>query len=117
MKQSIKTIVAIGALALSATAVTAANADVIRVALVTAESPADFDNNAALLPEYSALLSKGNGVKNVSVFADPAKMIIGTSSVWSSEADAKAVTDSAEWKAVVAKQKAKALNIGIYQVK
>jgi hypothetical protein len=118
MKHALRAALAFGAIAVCvAAAPTAARADVIRIALVTADSPADFDNNAALLPEYSALLKKGAGVKEVAVFADAAKLLIGTSSVWASEADVKAITESAEWKAVVAKQKAKTLNIGIYQVR
>jgi hypothetical protein len=117
MKHALRAALVCGAIAICVAAASTAHADVIRIALVTADSPADFDNNAALLPEYAALLKKGGGVKGVTVFADAAKLLIGTSSVWASEADVKAITDSAEWKAVVAKQKAKTLNIGIYQVK
>jgi hypothetical protein len=117
MANALRSILAAGALVVCTVAgLTAAKADAIRIALVTAENQADFDNNAALLPTYESLLKAGKGVKSVTVFSNPAKLTIGTASLWESADDVAAVTGSADWKATVAKQKAKTYNIDIYQV-
>ena len=77
---------------------TAAKADVVRIAIVTADNQADFDKNNAMSETAKALLMKGNGVKAVYILADPAKLTVASVSVWPSEADIHSVTDSAEWK-------------------
>jgi hypothetical protein len=94
----------------------AANADVLRVAVVAADSKADYDNNVALLPAFAALLKKGAGVKGVFAGTDPDKMSITTSSAWSAASDVSAVTDSADWKALAAKLKVKTYNTEIFEL-
>jgi len=95
--------------------ITSARADVLRVAIVTADSAADYASNAALLPTFAALLTKGGG-KDVIAGTDAAKMTIVSSSVWPSEAAVMAVTGSADWKAEAAKLKSKSYVIEIFQV-
>jgi len=93
---------------------TAAKADVIRVAVVVADNQADYDNNAALLPTFAALLKKG--AKAVYVGSDAAKMTITTTSVWASEADIAAVTGTDDWKAAAGKLKAKTYVPEVFQL-
>jgi hypothetical protein len=92
------------------------NADVLRIAVVSADNKADYDNNVALLPGFAALLKKGSGVKGVFVGADPDKMSITTSSAWGSATDVSAVTDSADWKALAAKLKAKTYTTEVFEI-
>ena|SRR5271166_1663209 len=66
---------------------TAANADVLRIATVVAANQADYDNNVALIPTLAALLNKGTGIKSVYFGTDAAKLTLVTTSVWPSEAD------------------------------
>jgi hypothetical protein len=96
--------------------VTTANADVIRVAVVTADSKADYDNNAALVATFEALLKKGAGVKGVYAGTDAEKMSITTTSVWGSASEVEAVTSTADWKAAAAKLKAKTYNTEIFEL-
>lgn len=84
-----------------------AHADVVRLAIVIADNQADYENNAKLVPMFETLLSKGTGVKDVHVGMDPALRVIGSTSVWPNVEDVKSVTDTDEWKATVAKLKAK----------
>jgi hypothetical protein len=95
---------------------TTANADVIRIAVVTAENKADYDNNAALVASFEALLKKGAGVKGVYAGTDAEKMSITTTSVWGAASDVEAVTGSADWKATAAKLKAKTYNTEIFEL-
>jgi hypothetical protein len=95
---------------------TSANADVIRIAVVSADSKADFDNNAALVATFEALLRKGAGVKGVYAGTDAEKMSITTTSVWGSASDVAAVTDSADWKAAAGKLKAKTYTTEIFEL-
>ena len=83
--------------------------------MVVADSQADYDNNAALLDTFSALLKKGNA-KAVYVGSDPGKMTITTTSVWANEGDVSALTGSADWKAAAGKLKAKTYNSEVFQL-
>ncbi|HXW20530.1 MAG TPA: hypothetical protein VEK35_08515 [Roseiarcus sp.] len=95
---------------------TTANAEALRIAVVTADNKADYDNNVALLPGFAALLKKGAGVKGVYVGVDADKMSITTSSAWGSASDVSAVTDSADWKALAAKLKAKTYTSEVFEI-
>ena len=95
---------------------TAAKADVLRIAIVPADNEADYANNAALAPTFEALLKKGKGVKDVHVGVDAAKFTIASSSVWANADDIKSVTDTAEWKATVGKLKAKPFTPEVFQI-
>jgi hypothetical protein len=95
---------------------TVAYADVLRIAVVVAESEADYTNNAKLVPTFEALLKKGTGVKDVHVGMDPSKMTIASSSVWPSADAIKSVTDTAEWKATVGKLKSKPFTPEVLQL-
>src|SRR5271169_6090685 len=99
-----------------AASLTAARAEVIRVAVVTAGSATDYQSNAALVPAFAALLKKGSGVKAVYAGTDAANMSITTTSVWANEADIAAVTGSAERKAEADKLKSKSYTIGVFQL-
>lgn len=96
--------------------ITAVQAEVLRIAVVVAENQADYTNNAALVPTFDALLKKGTGVKDVHVGMDPTHMSIASSSVWPNAEAIKTVTDSAEWKATVAKLKSKPFTPEILQL-
>ncbi len=116
MRNVLRSVLTVGALALSTGAgLTSANADVLRVAIVVADSAADNTANAAMLPTFAAMLTKG-GAKDVVSGTDDAKMSIVTSSVWADEAAITAVTGSADWKAEAAKLKAKTYVIEIFKV-
>lgn len=95
---------------------TAARADVVRVAVVVADSAADYQSNTALLPAFAAMLKKGAGVKEVYTGTDDAHMAITTVSVFPDAAAVAAVTGSADWKAEAAKLKSKNYTIGVYNV-
>jgi hypothetical protein len=95
---------------------TAAKADVIRVAIVTADSQGDYAANAALVPGFEALLKKGAGNKAVYAGTDPAKMSITTTSVFATAAQATDATSSPEWKAEAAKLKAKSYVIELFDL-
>ena len=62
-------------------------------------------------------MKKGTGVKNVYVGIDAAKMSIASSSVWDSEANAKAATSTDEWKAAAGKLKFKTYTVEFLEVK
>ena len=94
---------------------TAAKADVIRVAIAVADSQADYESNAALLPTFAELFKKGKA-KAEYVGTDAAKMTIMSTSVWASEADVTAVTGSADWKAAAGKLKAKTYNTEVFEL-
>jgi|SRR5580658_7751278 hypothetical protein len=94
----------------------AANADVLRVAVVMADNQADYDNNVTLLPAFAELLKKAAGVKSVYVGMDPSKMSITTSSVWGSADDATKATSSDDWKAVAGKLKYKGYNAEVFEI-
>jgi hypothetical protein len=95
----------------------AAKADVLRIAIATADNQADYDHNAATVATAKALLLKGTGVKAVYVLQDPAKMTVASVSVWPSEADIHSVTDSADWKSMVAgKLKYKTYTVEVFEV-
>jgi hypothetical protein len=104
-----------GAVALT-TGLTTAQADVLRIAIVVADSPADYTNNVALVPTFGALLRKGTGVKDVHVGIDPDHLTITSSSVWPDAAAINSVTDTAEWKATVAKLKSKPFTPQVFQI-
>jgi hypothetical protein len=95
--------------------VDSARADVLRVAIVMADSAADNTANAALLPSFTSLLTKG-GAKDVMGGTDAGKMAIVTTSVFPSEAAIAAVTGSDAWKAEAAKLKAKSYVINVFQL-
>jgi hypothetical protein len=115
MKNTLRSLLMTGVIALCAAAgLSSAKADVIRVAVVTADSQADYDNNAALVPGFAALLKKS--AKAVYAGTDASHMAITTTSVWASEADLAALTGSAEWKAMAEKLKAKSYTIGVFQL-
>ena len=102
MRNAIRSVVIAGLFAFCTIAgLTAAKADVVRIAIVTADNQADFDKNNAMSETAKALLMKGNGVKAVYILADPAKLTVASVSVWPSEADIHSVTDSAEWKSKI----------------
>jgi len=116
MKNKFRIALTAGAFALTTVAsLTAAKADVLRVAIVVADSAADYSSNAATAPTFVAMLKKG-GATNVTAGTDEAKMTVVTTSVWPSEAALTAVTGSAEWKAEAAKLKAKSYVIEVFQI-
>jgi len=92
-----------------------AKADILRVAIVEAESDADFQNNVALLSGFVDLMKKG-GAKSVTVGSDAEHKSIGTSSVWGSPADLAKVTGSDDWKAQAGKLKRKSYTTEVFQV-
>src|SRR5271166_1448119 len=100
----------------SVAGMTAARADVIRVAIVVAENQADYASNAALVPTFEALLKKATDIKAAYSDTDAEKLTIVTTSVWPNEADIKSVTDTADWKAAAAKLKHKIYSVEIFQV-
>ncbi|MGD0102441.1 MAG: hypothetical protein ABSC06_00210 [Rhodopila sp.] len=117
MKNMLRNVLTAGAIGLCTIAGhTAAQAEVIRVAVVVADNAADYANNAALLPTFAALLRKGTGVKDVYVGSDAAKMTIATTSVWANESDIASVTGSAEWKAAAGKLKSKPYTPEVFQI-
>jgi len=117
MKNMLRNVLTAGTIGLCTIAAhTAAKADVLRIAVVVADSAADYANNAALLPTFAALLKKGAGVKEVYVGTDAAKMTIATTSVWANESDIAAVTGSAEWKAAAGKLKSKPFTPEVLQI-
>jgi hypothetical protein len=65
---------------------------------------------------FAALLRKGKGVKAVYAGTDAAKLTTTTSSVWSDPADIGSVTDTADWKATVAKLKAKPFTPEVFTI-
>jgi len=68
MRNTLRNIVIAGAVALSSAAgLTAAKADVIRIAIVAAGSQADYDSNLPFTDTFKDLLKKGKGVKAVYV--------------------------------------------------
>jgi len=101
---------------LSVAGMTAAKADVIRIAIVAAENQADYANNVALIPTFEALLKKGTDLKAAYFGTDAEKLTFVTTSVWPNEADIKSVTDTADWKAAAAKLKHKTYTVEIFQV-
>jgi len=116
MTNMLRSVLTVGALALSTAAgLTAAKADVVRVAIVMADSAADYAANAAMAPTFVAMLKKG-GAKDVVGGTDEAKMAIMTTSVWPDEAAITAVTGSADWKAEAAKLKAKSYVIEVFKI-
>jgi hypothetical protein len=118
MKNMLRSALTAGVFALCTVAgLTAAKAEVLRIAVVVADNAADYANNAALAPTFAALLKKGNGVKDVYVGTDEAKMSIASSSVWDSEANAKAATSTDEWKATAGKLKFKTYTVEFLEVK
>jgi uncharacterized lipoprotein NlpE involved in copper resistance len=96
---------------------TAAKADVVRIAIVTADNQADFDKNNAMSETAKALLMKGNGVKAVYILADPAKLTVASVSVWPSEADVHSVTDTANWKSFAGTLKSKTYTVEVFELK
>jgi hypothetical protein len=117
MKSMLRGVLAAAAFVLCAAAgLTAAKADVIRVALVVADKQADYDSNVALAPTFDALLKKAAGVKTAYVGTDAGKLTIMSSSVWPDEAAIKALTDSADWKAAAGKLKYKTYTVEIFQI-
>jgi hypothetical protein len=104
-----------GAAVFCVAGVNAARADVLRVAIVIADSAADNTANAALLPDFASLLTKG-GAKDVLAGTDAGKMAIVTTSVWANEAAIAAVTGSDAWKAEAAKLKAKSYVINVFEL-
>jgi hypothetical protein len=117
MKNMLRGVLAAGAFVLCAAAgLTAAKADVIRVALVVAGNPADYASNAAMAPAFDALLKKAAGVKTAYVGVDMANLTIMSASVWPDEATAKALTDSADWKAAAGKLKYKIYTVEFFQI-
>jgi hypothetical protein len=118
MKNMLRSVLTAGVFALCTVAgLMAAKAEVLRIAVVVADNAADYTNNAALAPTFAALLKKGTGVKGVYVGTDAAKMSIASSSVWDSEANAKAATSTDEWKAAVGKLKFKTYRAEFLEVK
>lgn len=93
----------------------AANADVLRIAIVVADNQADYDNNVKTLPTFGELLKKG-GAKSVLVGMDPAKMSITSSSVWGSADDAAKATSTDDWKAAAGKLKYKAYTAEVFEL-
>jgi hypothetical protein len=100
----------------AAAGMTSAKADVIRVAIVVADSQADYTANAALVPAFEALLKKGAGNKAVYAGTDASKMSITTTSVFGTAAQATDATSSPEWKAEAAKLKAKSYVIEVFEL-
>jgi hypothetical protein len=78
------------ALAFCTASVTAARADVVRIALSAAASQADYDSNAPISPAAEELLKKAKGLKAIYMINDAAKMTRGSVSVWDNEADTTA---------------------------
>jgi hypothetical protein len=117
MRTVLRNVLIAGAFALCTLAgITAADAEVLRIAVVVADNAADYANNAALAPTFAALLKKGTGVKDVHVGTDAAKMSIASSSVWANEADISSVTGTADWKAAVGKLKSKPFTPEVFQI-
>jgi hypothetical protein len=118
MRNITRNILIAGAFAFCAAAsLTAAKADVVRIALVVAGSQADYDSNASISPVAQELLKKGKGVKTIYMINDPAKLTRGSVSVWDNEADATTATSTAEWKALMGKMKSKSYTIEILEIK
>jgi len=116
MRNMLRSALIAGAFTLcTAAGLAAAKADVVRVAIVVADSAADYTSNAATAPTFVAMLKKG-GAKDVVAGTDEAKMTIVTISVWPSEAAITAVTGSADWKAEAAKLKAKSYVTEVFQI-
>ena len=117
MKTLMKALMAAGTVAICAAAgPTAANADVIRIGVVVVDNKADWDANTAATPKVLALLKQAKGVKAVYSIEDPEKMTVGTVSVFGTEAEVAAVTDSAEWKAVLGPLNSKSRSVQILKV-
>ncbi len=115
MNISLRSAILAGAAVFCLAGANAARADVLRVAIVIADSAADNTANAALLPGFASMLSKG-GAKDVMAGVDSGKMAIVTTSVFPSEAAIAAVTGSDAWKAEAAKLKAKSYVINVFQI-
>jgi predicted Rossmann-fold nucleotide-binding protein len=115
MNNLLRAAILAGAAVFCIAGVNSARADVLRVAIVIADSAADNTANAALLPTFASLLSKGGG-KDVMTGVDAGKMAIVSTSVWANEAAVTAVTGSDAWKAEAAKLKAKSYVINIFQI-
>ena len=115
MYNTVRAAILAGAAAFCVAGATAARADVIRVAIVMADSAADNAANAAMIPAFTAMLTKG-GAKDVMGGTDAGKMAIVTTSVWPNEAAIAAVTGSADWKAEAAKLKAKSYVINVFEL-
>jgi hypothetical protein len=114
MHNTFRTLILAGIAVCSAAVAPTARADVIRIAVVVAESKADYDNNAALVPTFAALLKKG--AKAVYAGTDAAKMSITTTSVWSNEAAIAAVVGGDDWKAAAAKLKGKPYTAEVFEI-
>ena len=83
MKSMLRGVLAAGVFVLCAAAgLTAAKADVIRIALVVSDNKADYDSNAAMAATFDALLKKAAGVKTAYVGVDAVDMTIMSASVW-----------------------------------
>jgi hypothetical protein len=116
MVNMIKSALVLGFAAAVATAtLSAAKADILRVAIVEAENDADFNANAALLPALADILKKG-GAKSVTVGTDAEHKAIATSTVWASAADLAKVTGSDQWKAEAGKLKRKSYTTEVFTV-
>jgi len=108
---------AVGAFVLCAVGgLTATKADVLRIAIVVADSQADYTANAATLATAEALLKKATGNKAAYAGTDAAKMSITTSSVFGTAAEATAATTSAEWKEMAGKLKAKSYVVEVFDL-
>ena len=116
MSNMIKSALMLGfAAAVGLAAPTVVRADILRVAVVEAESDADYTNNVALLPALADILKKG-GAKSVTVGTDAEHKSIATSTVWASAADLAKVAGSDEWKAEAGKLKRKSYTTEVFQV-
>ncbi|RBP09068.1 hypothetical protein DFR50_12337 [Roseiarcus fermentans] len=100
---------------LGTASLSAARADVLRVAVVEAASDEDFKSNVALLPAFADLLKKG-GAKSVTVGSDGEHKSIATASVWGSAADLAKLTGSDDWKATAGKLKRKSYTTEVFEV-
>jgi hypothetical protein len=116
MTNTIRTIILAGAAAFCFAGFNSARADVMRVAVVIADSPADYQANAALLPAFVKMLKAATGAKDVSSGTDAANNAIMTTSVFPNAAAVTALTGSDAWKAEAAKLKAKSYTINVFDL-
>jgi hypothetical protein len=78
----------------------AARADVMRIVVIVAADQADYD--ADLKEQHNAIdLMKKGDLKTGYVVADPAKLTVGTVSIWESEDKFDAVADTDPCKALI----------------
>ncbi len=93
-------LILLAAAALGAVVPAAAEADVMRIVVIVAASQADYE--ADLKEQHNAIdLMKKGELETGYVVADPAKLTVGTVTVWESEDKFNAVAATPEYKALL----------------